>query len=324
VKRRRHIAWWLSTGCVVANLARAQPQRQYRIGMLIGGSLPPTATANPFDAELARRGFIEGRNLIIDRRAANGDPARLVASAAELVAQQPDVIVTFGGTPAAKAAQAATNRIPIVFDSSRDPIGTGLVASLNRPGGNLTGTALFTRELDTKRMHMLAETLNKPARLAVLDMVRTAERRAALVDPPPALPGVSFELFELPGAAELEAIFQRIVRWRATGLVVMHTPLTSDQAIDIARLAMVHRLPGIADDRRFAESGLMLAYTTDDAERLRRIGEYVSRVLDGARPADLPVVQPSHFEFVVNRKTAVTLGVRIPRALMTQATLVID
>ena len=322
MKRRRHIAWCLSAGCVVATRARGQPQRQYRIGLLYRERLP--TPGGRYEAELAQRGFVEGRNLIIDRRAADGDASRLEALAVELVALQPDAIATFNGTPSARAAKAATNRIPIVFDSSRDPVATGLVASLNRPGGNLTGTALFTRELDTKRMQMLAETLNKPARLAVLDMVRTAERRTALLDPFPALPGVSFELFELPNAAELEASFQRIVRWRATGLVVMHTPLTSGLAIEIARLAMIHRLPGIADDRLFAESGLLLTYTTDMREVPLRSAEYVSRILAGARPADLPVVQVSRFEFVVNRKTAVALGVRIPNVLMVQATQVID
>ena len=322
MKRRRHIAWCLSAGCVVATDAHSQLQRQYRIGLLYGGRLPPAG--GPFEAELVQRGVVEGHNLTIDRRAANNDPSRLEALAAELVAQQPDAIVTFGGTPAARAAKAVTQRIPIVFDASRDPIGTGLVASLNRPGGNLTGTALFTRELDTKRMQMLAEAQAKPARLAVLDMVRAAERRAVFVDPFPALPGVSFELFELPNAAELEAVFQRMARWRASGLVVMHTPLTSGLAIEIARLAMVHRLPGIADGRLFAESGLMLAYTTDMREVPLRCAEYVARILAGARPADLPVVQASRFEFVVNRKTAVALGVRIPRALMVQATQVID
>ncbi|MBL8359837.1 MAG: ABC transporter substrate-binding protein [Rubrivivax sp.] len=321
--KRRHIAAWFGAALAGSPAATAQTERQRRIGVL--SILPRGAEGpTPFEDALARHGWVEGRNLIIERRHADGATARLPALAAELVASQPEVIFTMAGTPGARAARAATDRIPIVFEAVNDPVASGLVASLGKPGGLLTGSATYTRALDPKRMQLLTETLARPARIAVLDAVRTAEQRARSVDPFPALPGVTHELFEIRGAAELEGAFERITRWKATGLVVMHTPMTSAIPVEITRLALQHRLPGIADGFRFGESGMLMTYTTDFIEAFERGAEYVSRILGGARPADLPVVQVSRFHFVVNQRTARELGVRIPRSILVQATRVIE
>ncbi len=173
-------------------------------------------------------------------------------------------------------------------------------------------------------MQLLAEVLGRPARLAVLDAVRTIEQRARAVDPFPVLPSVVHEFFEIRGLADLDGAFERIARWKASGLVVMHTPITSAIPVEIARMALQHRLPGIADGVRFGEQGLLMTYTTDFREALQRGAEYVSRILGGARPADLPVVQVSRFDLVVNQRTARALGLRMPRSILVQATRIIE
>ena len=322
MNRRQQLFALLGAGLMLPWRAQAQTERPRRIGIL--SIAAPYNTATAFDTELARRGWVEGRNLIVDRRFAGGDIARLPGLAGELVALRPDVIFTLAGTPGARAAKAATDRIPIVFEAVYDPVGVGFVASLTHPGGKLTGSATFTRSLDPKRMQLLAETLDKPARLAVLDMVRTAEQRTASVDPFPSLPGVTYELYEVRGSGDLEETFERMSRAGATGLVVMHSPTTAAMRADIARLALQHRLPGIADGRQFSEAGLMLTYSTDWDEVLKNGAEYVSRILAGERPADLPVAQVSHFELIINRKTAQSLGIRIPSGILALASRILE
>lgn len=319
--RRAWVAAALAGVFGLAAPASAQPQRRHRIGILFAGDRSAGAL---FEAELAQRGYVEGRNLAIDRREALGDISRLPALAAELVALQPDAIFTIAGTPGARAAKAATDRIPIVFEASGDPVLGGLVASLNKPGGQLTGSAIFTRTLDNKRIQLLAEVLPRPTRLAVLDTLRRPEQRASWTDPLPAIAGVTFELFEFDKPGELQATFQRIAQWRATGLVVMHTPRTASNAPEIARLAVQYRLPGIGDGDALTSHGLMLSYTTDFSEGFRTGAEYIARILAGARPSDLPVVQINRLDLVVNMKTARELALTIPRSLLLQATRVIE
>ncbi|NRF67794.1 ABC transporter substrate-binding protein [Aquincola sp. S2] len=277
-----------------------------------------------FKDELERHGFVEGRNLVIDRRYTERDFTRADAAAAELVALKPDVIFTVAGTVGARAAQRATRTIPIVFEAVGDPVRAGLVASLPRPGGNLTGTATFPT-LDAKRAQILVEALGKPTLLAVLDVRRTEAQRQRAMEGWPEFPGTRVQVFEVERSEELPAVFERIVQQKASGLVVMHAPFTAVNHPLIAQLATKHRLPAIANGHGYTIAGLMLTYTTDFKEAFIRAADYVARILRGtATPADLPVEHLSRFPFVINQRVAREFGVRIPAALLVRADEVIE
>lgn len=332
VSRRRVTLTMALAGYAMATPAAAQQHsRVYRLGALIGSS-PPTpeqeaAIVNVFKTELERRGFVEGQNLIVERRWTGRNVSReaLDRLAAELVALKPDVIATFAGTLGAKAAQSATRTIPIVFEAARDPVGSGLVASLPRPGGNLTGTVVFTATLDAKRAQILHEALGKPEVLAVLDMQRSEAQRKQAMEGWPVLPGTRFPVFETPRREDLPAVFENMARQKVAGLVVMHSPFTAVNAELIAQLASKHRLPAIADGAQFSDQGLMMTYSTDLSEALVRAADYVARILRGtATPAELPVEHLSRFPFVINQKVARSFGVRIPIALLQRADRVIE
>ena len=241
------------------------------------------------------------------------------------MALKPDVIFTVAGPVGALAAQRATRTIPIVFEVVSDPVGAGLVASLPRPGGNLTGTATFTRTLNAKRAQILVEALGKPTLLALLSVRLTEAQRQRVLERWPEFPGARMQFFEARRPEELPALFERIVQQKASGLVVMHSPFAAVNNELIAQLATKHRLPAIADGRGFAKAGLMLTYTTDFAEAFARAADYVARILRGtATPAELPVEHLSRFIFVVNQRVAREFGVRIPKALLVRADEVIE
>ena len=321
----------MATGLAGMRPGQAQQPRVFRLGFLTILSKPASdapAIAFLFDDELRRQGFVEGQNLVVERRFAEGDFKRLDALAAELVALQVDALYTAGGTPSARAAQTAVRRAgretPIVFEPVRDPVGDGFAASLPRPGGNMTGTTLFTRELDAKRAEILAEVLGTPAVLAVLDVPRPAADRGPIVDAFRATGRPRLEFVEVNQPEAIPAAFARMVAARASGLVVMHTPFTASNIPAIARLVAQHRLPAIADGLGWHQHGLMLTYSTDFSEGSVRGAQYVARIFRGERPGDLPVEHMSRFHLTVNLKVARDLGVRMPRSVLARADEIIE
>lgn len=285
------------------------------------------AQVDSFFRELGQRGLVEGSNLVIDRRFAKGDPTRLRRLAEELVALQPDVIFTASGTLGALAAKAATSTIPIVFDASYDPVGRGLVVDLARPGGNVTGFRIFALPQDLKRLQMLVEVLKAPRCVAVLDMAPgspfktefvAAFAKLGLEPRSRLLYVVASRPEDLPGA------FEFMQRERADGLVVGLSPASQASTERIAALVAKHRLPAIADGRDFAEGGLLMTYSTPWDSIYRRGADYVSRILMGVKPADLPVEQASKFELVINLKTARLLGIQMPQSMLLLADAIIE
>jgi len=305
---------------------RAQ-QKSYRLAVLeLGEPSAPSGEMGAFMGELARLGFVEGSNLVVERRYAKSDVAQLEPLAAELVALGPDVIFSAGGTITVRAVKKATQTIPVVFDAAFDPVGRGLVADLARPGGNLTGTAMFVITIEHKRIQLLSEVVGRATSMGYLDLQKIRdERRHPLEETFASLGpqgGARLEFFDA-GLKALPAMIEDIAR-RKLALVVATSPLTSANQERICELVVKHRLPGIADGRRFAENGMLLTYSTDFVELYKRGADYVTRILRGAKPADLPIEHASRYEFVVNLKTAKTLGIRIPQSLLVFADSVIS
>ncbi len=310
-------------------LAAAQA-RPHRLGILeIGEPNQPSGEMGAFIDQLARLGLVEGSNLLVDRRFARRDRTQLDRLAAELVALKPDVIFTASGTIGALAAQKATTTIPIVFDASNDPVAARLVASLPRPGGNLTGNVMFGRQLDVKRLQLLVEVVSDRAHVGVLVGLTTltseqaqqqylAELSAAVAR------SVRLKFVLADGPESFKLAFERMTSERINAVAIQASPIVSANRSLIAELAQRHRLPAIADGRGFAEAGLLLTYSSDFAELYRRAADYVARILKGATPDDLPVAYPSRFELVVNLGTAKTLGIRVPRAVLARADDVIE
>jgi putative ABC transport system substrate-binding protein len=237
------------------------------------------------------------------------------------------VIFTASGTVGALAAKAATTTIPIVFDASNDPVGRGLVGDLARPGGNLTGTRAFTHPQDLKRMQMLAEVVKAPRCMAALDASYGASRKDDFVAAFASLglgPRARLLFFEVPRVEDLPGAFESMRREQVDAVVIGTSPYSVGNADRIAALVAQHRLPAIADGRRYAEGGLLLTYSTDWAYLYRRGADYVSRVLNGVSPAELPIEQAARFELVINLKTAKLLGIQVPRSMLLLADAVIE
>jgi putative ABC transport system substrate-binding protein len=322
---RRAIAAVLGTGVLVPVWAQ---NKRHRLAVLeMGEASAPSGEMDVFIQELARLGFVEGSNLLIDRRYAASNDARLEPLAAELVALKPDVVFSAGGSPAARAVKKATQTIPVVFDAAFDPVGRGLVPDLAHPLGNLTGTAVFGPTIEHKRIQILSDVVGRSTSMGVLEMggYITDERRRALEQSFASLGprgGARLEFFlvdidALPAA--IEAIHKRKL-----ALVVGNSAFNNANAGRICELVAKHPVPAIADGRRFADGGLLLTYSTDFVELYKRGADYVARILRGAKPADLPIEHASRYDFVVNLKTARTLGIQIPRSVLALANTVIS
>ena len=305
--------------------ARAQqPGKVWRIGFLF--SLPgPNASVEALREELAILGYVEGRNLSIEYRWSAGKDERLPEMAAELVGLKVDVIVTHAGLPPA-AARRATSTIPIVTAATADPVGQGLVASLARPGGNLTGMSLQSTDLTGKRIQLLREFVPKATRVAVLAMKGTpatlpllAESRAVAKQL-----GLTLVVHEVNEAGALAPAFAAMQRARAQVLMVQQAPFVLEQRTLILGLAARHRLPAMFDARLYVEEGGLISYGPSIVESYRRAAHYVDRIFKGARPADLPVEQPTKFEMAINLKTARALGLAVPQSILLSADKVIE
>jgi len=295
-----------------------------RIGFLFYGSPGPSPELDAFRQGLRELGCIEGQNIAIEVRFASGRVERLPELAAELVRLKPDVIVT-PGTPASVAAKQATSTIPIVFAGVADAVGAGLVANFARPGGNITGLTGISAELGGKRLELLKEVAPKASRVAVL--YNPADRSNVLVlkelqESAPAL-RLTLQPLGVRGPGEFEGAFVAMSRKRAHALFGAAGILTTEHRKAIVDLAAKSRIPAMWGERQFVVAGGLMSYAVNFYDQVRRAATYVDKILKGAKPADLPVEQPTTFELVINLKTAKALGLTIPQSVLIRADEVI-
>jgi putative ABC transport system substrate-binding protein len=279
-----------------------------------------------FRSGLAETGFEEGRNVIIEYRFADGDYARLPALARELVALNVNVIVAGGGPPSALAAKAATAIIPIVFTAIADPRDGGLVASYSRPGGNATGISVLTTELDSKRLELLCDLVPAASTVGVLANPNRPDADRQTRDVARAANALNRRLVVMRAGTEreIEEAFARLRESGAEALVVLADPYFTSRRTQITALAVRHRLPAMYQWRDFAEVGGLMSYGPSLADAYRHAGLYTGRILKGEKPADLPVLQPTKFELVINARTARALGLTITEAMLARADEVIE
>ena len=328
MKSRRLLILGLALVLLAAPLAAdAQPPAKVpRIGFLGSGS---PSTHGPFVVAfrqgLRDLGYVEGQNVVIELRWAEGRLERLPDLAAELVGLKVDLILTHA-TPGVLAAKQATTTIPIVMAAAGDPVGSGFVASLARPGGNITGLSLLTTELAGKRLQLLREVAPRASRVAVLWnaanpvgplVVRETEAAARTL-------GVQLQSLEVRGPDDFESAFAAATRGRAGALITVEDPLTLTHRARIVDFAAKSRLPAMYPNREYVDAGGLMSYGTNFADLFRHAATYVDKILKGAKPADLPVEQPTRFELVINLKTAKALGLAFPQSILLRAPEVIQ
>ena len=326
--RRREVITLLGGAAVSWPLAaRAQQPAMPVIGLLDPRS--PDAMADrlrAFRQGLKEVGYVEGENVTIIYRFAEDQNDRLPELAAELVRRQVTVIAA-SATTAAPAAKAATTTIPIAFIAAEDPVRLGLVASLARPGGNLTGINFFSSELAAKRLDLLHELLPRAARIAVLVNPANATNTASIlrdVEAAARAIGLQVQVLNASTSREISAAFENVGRDRPDALFVGPDTFLIARRIQVVQLAAFHRLPAVYPARDFLEVGGLMSYGTNIMDAFRQLGIYAGRILKGAKPADLPVVQSSKFELVINAETARMLGLTVPDKLLVAADEVIE
>jgi ABC-type uncharacterized transport system substrate-binding protein len=306
---------------------RAQQRAMPVIGYLNTGSPetnPPVLAA--FRQGLSETGYVEGQNLAIEYRWAEGHYDRLPALAADLVGRKVDLIVA-SSPPSALASKGATSTIPIVFRGGADPVGDGLVASLARPRGNLTGVGFGGADLTAKRLELLSELVPRAGVIALLvnpKNVSTAERVIGDVQEAARAKGLQLHVLKAGSESEIDTAFASLAQVHADALVVSADPFLSGRREQLVALASRHAIPAIYAWREFAASGGLISYGPSLAAAFRLIGIYVGKILKGAKPSDLPVQQPTKFELVINIKTAKSLGLTVPPTLLAQADDVIE
>lgn len=300
--------------------AAQQTQGRRRVGILGGGTVPKTLLAD----EMARYGWVEGRNLVIERRSAEGDAKRAQAFAAELVGLNVDVIVTFGAV-CSLAGRDATKTIPIVSVTG-DPVLLGLVQSLSHPGGNITGITSIAPELAAKRLELLRALLPDVVRVAELVDPANEYIRLTRSDYEQTLRKLGMQpiFVDVASPAELSQAFEYISRQRAQALIIRGDPVFISNGDTIVRLAMQLALPTVAEGRQFIEVGALASYASKAGSMRERQAALVDKILRGAKPADLPIEQPSEMELVINLKTARALGLTVPQPLLIRADEVIQ
>ena len=327
---RREFIGTLAGGLLASPLA-AEAQQAAKIARI--GYLAGNLAANPYLREaflqgLRELGYVEGRNVLIEYRDAEGKVERLPALAAELVALKVDVIVTGGGTPTALAAKQATRTLPIVFASAPDPVENGLVTSLARPGGNVTGLSALAKELVGKRLEQLKQAVPGVSRVAILwqpgaasersvrDMLKEAEVAARAL-------GLLPQFVEARGPEDFDMAFSDMTRARAGALTVLPSTMFLNERRRLVNLAAKNRLPAVYPSRDYVDAEGLMSYGPNGADLFRRAATYVDRILKGTKPADLPVEQPTKFELVINLKAAKQIGLTIPPNVLARADKVI-
>ncbi len=328
MRRRAFIALLGGAAATWPIAAQSQQQKMPVIGFLSARS--PGVSGNLvawFRDGLAGLGYAEGRNVVIEYRWADGDYERLRGSAAELVGLPVAVIAAISGTPAALAAKGATSTIPIVFALGGDPVVSGLVPSLNRPGANITGATFLNTGIATKRLELLRDLLPKAKIIAFLANPNNpivAPEAASLTD---AAHSLGFEPMRIVNAgkeSEFESAFAALVQQPVDALLIASDPLFVTSRNELASRAVRAAIPMISADRDVTEAGGLMSYGGSIAEAYRQAGIYVGRILNGEKPGDLPVLQPTKFELVINLKNAKTLGLNVPQSLLATADEVIE
>jgi len=312
---------------VLGFAAQAQQQPKIpRIGFLTNNSSTGLAAADEaFRQGLRALGHVEGKSLVIEYRYGEGKVGRLAEMAAELVRLKVDVIVT-GGPTATRAAKEATSTIPIVMATDPDPVANGFVASLARPGGNITGLATLSPELSGKRLELLKEILPKLSRVAVLRTSTTPGTAQELKEAELAAGafGVKLQYLDVRDPKDIETAFRAAGKGRADSVLVLTSPVINPYRKEIAELAVKSRLPAIYNSPEFVEAGGLVSYAANSNDSFRRAATYVDKILKGAKPADLPVEQPKKFELIINLKAAKQIGLTIPPNVLARADRVIQ
>ena len=327
---RRNLLIMLGAGAFIVPFGSfAQQQgKVWRVGFLSSRSRPVSLDSDIFGAfrgGMREIAYIEGKNLVIEWRFAEGTSERLAGLAVELVQMKVDAIVAVA-TPGTSAAQKATTTIPIVMVNTADPVGSGFVASLAHPGGNITGLSNISAELSPKHLEMLHSMVPKLSRVAVLMNPNNSSHTTALKNVQAAAQrtGVTILSLDAPAPQEIENAFSMMAQKKAGAVIVTADVLFTQQVRQIAELAAKNRLPTIYGIREFVEAGGLMSYGTSITDNFRRAATYVDKILKGAKPGDLPVEQPTKFELVINRKTAKALGLTIPQSLLISADKVIE
>jgi ABC-type uncharacterized transport system substrate-binding protein len=307
-------------------VARGQQASMPVIGFLHSSS-PEPYRLRAFRQGLKDAGFIEGENVAIEYRWADSQIDRLPALAAELVQRRVAVIAASGGMPSILAAKAATTTIPIVFAIAEDPVRLGLVASLAQPSGNLTGINFFATELAAKRLELLRELVPGAIRIAVLvdpTNATNTETTVGGVEAAARAKGLQIQVLNASNSREVDAAFATLASERPDALLVGSTAFLADRRVQLAQLAARHAVPAIYVDRQFAEVGGLMSYGASLSDAFRQVGIHAGRILKGAKPADLPVVQSTKFELVINAPTVRMLGLTVPPTLLSTADEVIE
>ena len=308
--------------------AQSPTGKVWRVGVLVARTRPASIDADyigGFVRGMRELGYVEGKNLVLEWRFADAKVERLPALAAELVNLKVDVIMAAGTQPT-RAAQQATTTIPIIIGNTSDPVGSGFVQSLARPGGNITGASSVSGEIHGKQLEMLRSISPKLSRLALLfnPTNNSLAKTTKYIEEVAPRVGISVLPVAAQGAQQLEAAFAQMIKERAGGIIIVSDAILNQQTHQIAKLALQHRLPAIATWGEFPEGGGLMSYGPKHDASYRLAATYVDKILKGAKPADLPVQQPTLFELVLNRKTAKALGLTIPHELMLRAETVIE
>ena len=305
---------------------RAQQPAMPVVGFVSGQSNEERFGA-AFRKALNEAGYVEGQNVMVEYHWLDGHYDRLPALVADLVRRQVAVIATPGNTPAALAAKAATATIPIVFGVAEHPVKLGLVASLARPGGNATGVNLLSAEVVAKRLGLLHDLVPKAVRIAVLvNSANSSTAEATLRDIPEAARalGLQTQVLNASTRSEIEAVFATLLRDRADALFVAPDGFFSSRRVQFATLAARHAIPAVYSNRGYPEVGGLMSYGSDTLDYYRQAGVYTAQILKGAKPADMPVLQSTKWEFVINMQTARALGLELPNSLQMLADEVIE
>jgi putative tryptophan/tyrosine transport system substrate-binding protein len=321
------LIWLLATFLLTtARPADAQQRKNApRIGFLSVGTASAMSTrVEAFRRGLREQGYLEGRDIVVDYRYAEDNLERLREFAAELVRLKVDIIVT-GGPISTRAGKETAGATPIVMAYEGDPVGSGLVTSLARPGGNITGLTSSAGELNGKRLELLKEAIPKLSRVAVIRNPGMSTAAQALKDAQIAAQSLKLTIqpLEVQGPNDLEGVFAAAKKARAEGMIVVGDPVTFTHRRRVADLALKNRIATIHGQIQFAEAGAMMVYGPNDADMFRRAATYVDKILKGAKPGDLPIERPVKFDFIINLKTAKQLGLAIPPNVLARANRVI-